>query len=285
MGPRYAKSLTARIDDYNDHLDNDLVNSTSAQDRAAARLLVTAHDTFIRAREPSKPVIADALTFDGLASWNTTPTQLAASYEIARAELVRREQKLAFDHPACSKATALELRASAIVAAARAHDDSTIFSPAPARIGYGGQRHKRFAGDHFLGNMDLIQQTSLLRIARHMPKGAHLHIHFNACLLPRVLLGIAAQTERMYIFSDVPLSQDTWDSCMLEFSVLAPGAEHIRPGNLFDPAYQSKQTMKLGDFLASFPQGQVGCPALTWLENKLTFGEAETHDVCQTSIG
>ena len=49
-----------------------------------------------------------------------------------------------------------------------------------------GDRHavgidtKKHSVEHFLSITDLIEQTQLFAICRDMPKGAHLHIHFNA---------------------------------------------------------------------------------------------------------
>jgi succinate dehydrogenase (ubiquinone) flavoprotein subunit len=52
--------------------------------------------------------------------------------------------------------------------------------------------------DHFLGNVDLINKTKLLKVAKRMPKGAHLHCHFNSCLRPEFLLEQARGRESMY---------------------------------------------------------------------------------------
>jgi adenosine deaminase CECR1 len=40
----------------------------------------------------------------------------------------------------------------------------------------------------FLSNVDLINKTELLKVVKKMPKGAHLHYHFNSCLRPEFLL-------------------------------------------------------------------------------------------------
>jgi adenosine deaminase CECR1 len=254
-------------------------------DAGAAAGVVAAHDACIRARDPFHPVDGDALDVS---------SSSVALYEKAREELVRREAVLAFDHPATSLATPLELRASRIVAAVRARDDAEIYATAPPRSGFGGQPHRRYAGDHFLSNADdLIPRTGLFRIASRMPKGAHLHIHFNACLKPGVLLGLAAKMDRMYLTSSVALvadstlgvREDHWRSAMIEFSILSPGKERERPGDIFDAAYEARATMKFSDFLARFPEEQLGIGAMDWLESKITFGEEEVHSLLQTSVG
>jgi adenosine deaminase CECR1 len=60
----------------------------------------------------------------------------------------------------------------------------------------------------------------LFRISQEMPKGAHLHIHFNACLLPHVLLDIAETMDSMYISSNMPLiSEKNLNICEIQFLI------------------------------------------------------------------
>ena len=247
-------------------------------DQAAARAVIAAHDSFIRSRDPSIPLVPDI---------HLSPAcHDAESYHRAREVLVQREAALAFDHPVVSSATPLERRVADIIAAVRARDDADVYAAAPPRSGYGSQRHPRFAGDHFLANTDLISQTGLFRIACRMPKGAHLHIHFNACLQPRVLLGLAATMDRMFVTSNLALGPpDSWHAAMIEFSILPAGKEFDKPGNLFSPDYLAHHTMRFHDFLAQFPVELVGCSAMDWLERKITFAEQEAHSVCQTALG
>lgn len=75
-------------------------------------------------------------------------------------------------------------------------------------------------GQHFLHVRDLLEDTRLFQVARMVPKGAHLHLHFNSTLLPVVLLGFAKDMVNMYIWSDHRLLTDSdFRDCKLEFSL------------------------------------------------------------------
>ncbi|KAI0388551.1 hypothetical protein F5Y17DRAFT_470367 [Xylariaceae sp. FL0594] len=74
------------------------------------------------------------------------------------------------------------------------------------------------AGDHFFHIADHVEETRLFHVARMMPKGAHLHIHFNSMLLPEILLGYAKGMDNMYVWSDYKLTTpEAFEKCRLEF--------------------------------------------------------------------
>ncbi|KAJ4177457.1 hypothetical protein NW755_013837 [Fusarium falciforme] len=205
-----------------------------------------------------------------------------------RQSIVTCERTLDFDHPCRRGATPDERRADAIIQELKRRDEANVYEKAPSRTGYGGQLHPRFPGDHFLSNKSLIDQTDLFAVARRMPKGGHLHIHFNACLAPHVLLNIAKDMDRMFITSDLPLVSDddcsNFDRCEIQFSLLSPEKE--TPGNLFSATYKARQTMKLSRFLEMFPQIYTkGATADEWLLEKLMFHEEEAHNSLQTACG
>ena len=209
-------------------------------------------------------------------------------YFALRQQLAEDEKRLGFEHACRSVANPLELRADAIVQALKKRDCADVYDCANPREGYRGQLHPRFPGDHFLSNVPLIDKTALLDVARKMPKGAHLHIHFNACLLPHVLLDIAKGMERMFITSDLPLVPDNdyvnFDKCEIQFSILSPQKE--APGDLFSHDYKPRQTMRFRHFLELFPQRYPKSVSPEhWLMDKLVFQEKEAHDVLQTASG
>ncbi len=211
------------------------------------------------------------------------------SYFRDRTELSVAEASIAFDHRCRQRATPLEQAVDHILHRLRRLDQERIYDAAEARQGHGGQMHRRFAGDHFLGNRDLIDQTRLFDVARHMPKGGHLHIHFNACLPPDVLLDIAEGMERMFITSNLPLVADNghenYTKCEIQFSLLSMDREDDAPGNLFSSQYKERQTMKLAAFLQQFPAQYPGVDAKKWLAAKLVFSEDEAHGALQTAAG
>ncbi|EOO01313.1 putative adenosine amp deaminase protein [Phaeoacremonium minimum UCRPA7] len=128
-----------------------------------------------------------------------------------------------------------------------------------------------------------------------MPKGAHLHIHFNACLLPNVLIDIAKDMDRMFITSNIPLIQkENYDKCEVQFAILSPEKEN--PGDLFDPSYINRQTMRFKDFIDEFPKyypeqcirkgiNDENSWVKDWLIDKLVFNAEEAHHWLQTVNG
>ena len=116
--------------------------------------------------------------------------------------------------------------------------------------------HKRTQGEHFLGDLDVINKTELLQIAKKMPKGAHLHIHFNSCLPAKFLIKQGRVIEAMYIRSSLPLTTlQNWTDSRISFMVMTPHeATHVKDsegnekaidlGNVFDEQYVSNSQVQ-----------------------------------------
>ncbi|KAH8722299.1 hypothetical protein BGZ61DRAFT_348322 [Ilyonectria robusta] len=250
------------------------------REMAAARSLIDAHDADISALAPAKQPAWRGINPDaGYASVD--------DYLALRGQMLHREKALDFDFSCRNDSSPDERRAETIIQRLKREDKAGVYDAAPPRTGFNGQKHPRFAGDHFLSNLPLINQTALFDVARHMPKGAHLHIHFNACLAPNVLLNIAKGMDRMFITSNIPLLSDddcaSFDQCEIQFSLMS--TEKECPGDLFSTTYESRQTMKFQDFLKRFPQYYSQTTAEEWLLNKLMFDERETHNHLQTASG
>lgn len=137
-------------------------------------------------------------------------------------EIKRREKALGFDHHCTTEAEPWEVDANSVVQELRKLDVIDVYDKEAKIEGYAGQKHKRVPGDRFLLNAAIIEKTRLYGAIQKMPKGAHLHIHFNANLLPEVLLDIAKKQEHMYIMSNIPLtSKGAFERCHLRFSILS----------------------------------------------------------------
>ncbi|KAL2266167.1 hypothetical protein VTJ83DRAFT_5519 [Remersonia thermophila] len=211
--------------------------------------------------------------------------EMAQEYDELRQQAALYEASLGFEHACASRASPLEVQANEVLQRLRREDVARIYDAAPKRRGYRGQEHSRFCGDHFLSNVELIEKTQVYALIRAMPKGAHLHIHFNANLLPQVLLGIAKGMERMFIWSNIPLNcPEAYDLCRIQFSIMNDDAVRQKgEGVLFDPGYQSGAVMQFGQFRRAFPKGEKA--ADNWLESKLLFDEDEAHNLLQTAEG
>ncbi|KAI1662234.1 Metallo-dependent hydrolase [Daldinia decipiens] len=123
---------------------------------------------------------------------------------------------------------------------------------------------KQFAEDHFSRNVHIIDKTRLLKAARSLPKGAHLHLHFNSTLLPEFLLGIAKEMPNMYISSPTHKlrSKSDFDNCEIVFTLQSTktilddpdagpmleeqklSSKDLKGPNLFHDDYEPRQLMR-----------------------------------------
>ncbi|KAH7028030.1 uncharacterized protein B0I36DRAFT_351473 [Microdochium trichocladiopsis] len=149
-----------------------------------------------------------------------------------------------------SKPTPQEHEANRRLQNARKNDIVNIFEPAKPLVGFQGQLHPRRPDDHYLVNVNLIngpqgtyrpdashvssRRSQVLQIVERMPKGGHLHVHFNANLDPHFLLSHAEKEALMTISSDMALvDKPSFDTCEIQFLILPP--RHEQPYSVFDP--------------------------------------------------
>ncbi|KAI0133830.1 hypothetical protein BJ170DRAFT_607572 [Xylariales sp. AK1849] len=246
--------------------------------------------------------------------------QQKGDYDKDRAEIEGRGKSLGFDYKLTQAADQLERDADHKLKIMKHNDDVVFYDSAPEREGYGGQKHRRFAGDHFMSNADLLETTGLFHVAHILPKGAHLHIHFNSTLLPHVLLDIAEGMDTMCICSDLPLiSEKNLNCCEIQFLVkqddivkaerakLLEDEQRTRASkrltqkkleselcNILDERYQCPQNgqgpwMKFNDFRKQWNESDAyritGMSSKEWLISKLVFNEQESHHPEQTADG
>jgi adenosine deaminase CECR1 len=198
-------------------------------------------------------------------------------YTQAVEALIASEQREGFDGDAVANASELEKTANAIVKAIKANDTSTIFDVQTTADG-----RQRRPADHFLGTVELINKTHLLRVAQEMPKGAHLHCHFNSCLPPSFLIERAKYVPTMFIRSTLPLvNEAAKESAEISFSVLSPDTPRVP--NLFKPSYEPQTWMNYQDFIQAYP-GDVEAVE-KWLDSKMRLTENEVYSVSQTGKG
>lgn len=222
-------------------------------------------------------------------------------YSKALKSLQLAERRTAFDAEAEDLASEVEKRAAKIVHRIRNYDwDKTYGKLVDAK---GHATGKRTQGEHFLGNVEFINRTKLMEIAKQMPKGAHLHIHFNSCLPARFLIQQARNIDAMYIRSTLPLtSLESYASSQISFMVMTPHeATHVKGeekeiyvplGNIRDEDYVSNRWTSYKKFQREFnfvdENGQhlTGTPgAELWLERKMQISENEAHGCSQTGRG
>jgi adenosine deaminase CECR1 len=241
-----------------------------------------------------------------------------AEYHAARAALIQAEKATAFDAEVIATASDIEKKANDIVRGIRNYDWDKTYSlpPSSKRVcsKTGNILVENTAGQHFLTNVDLINKTELFKVARKMPKGAHLHVHFNSCLPPKFLIRQARGIpDTMWICSSRPLVNDAeFRNCRIQFNVFnATGVAAANKKldkdqkisvesqptetNIFKSNYRPMRWMKYQDFVQQFDwtddqdeskRRYHGIDGVEdWLEKKMVFSDEEAHGVHQTSRG
>lgn len=168
------------------------------------------------------------------------------TYLEVRNALIRTEAKDAWDHDASTFNRAPDQHNAAVmVRQIREFERRRLFGNLPSEdipskdtLDMGGQ---------FLTNRDLIEQKSLLfKIAKEVPKGALLHLHFNAELNPEKLLEQAREMrDTMYVWSIRPLiTADDLRETEIVFKIVPAST---RDSNIFDSKYEGKGKVKGAD--------------------------------------
>jgi adenosine deaminase CECR1 len=144
-------------------------------------------------------------------------------------------------------------------------------------------------GGQFLTNKSRIAESKILTMAEKMPKGMHLHLHFNAELQPDILIERAKENDCMFIRSTQPLVRnEDYDETEMVFSVLPLSTE---PVNIFSPYYNpefrapgSKPWMRWSTFREEYFK-RKGVHAEEWIKTKLILTENEVYGITQTTNG
>ncbi|KAL6405621.1 hypothetical protein AUP68_11382 [Ilyonectria robusta] len=119
------------------------------REMAAARSLTDAHDADISALAPAKqPAWRDINPDAGYASVD--------DYLALRSQILYRKRALDFDFSCRNDCSPDKRRAEDIIQRLKHKDKAGVYNAAPPRTGFNGQKHPRFAGDHFLSNLALV---------------------------------------------------------------------------------------------------------------------------------
>lgn len=199
-------------------------------------------------------------------------------YAEARDALLKREAQRAFDWDVHANASELEIVAAKIVAGLRFEDVAIYYKR--ERDNHG---HRRTPAGHFLGNVDIINKTTLMQIAKKLPKGAHLHCHYNSCLPPSFLIQHARNVPTMWIKSSYSLaSEEGKRNAEIQFQVQQEQdvqAPTFSVGNLMQDDYVAWSWQRYSDFRKAFGGDEA---AEAWLCKKMLLTEDEVHGVLQT---
>lgn len=167
------------------------------------------------------------------ASQHTTDS----GYRQTREALLADERAKGWQAPARKIATQTEDDAQQIVLKIREHEriDTDLFGEQPSEAV--PDKSVRDLGGRFLVNKERISRSRLYDIARHAPKGTHLHLHFNSEIMPEVLFPHARKLEKtMYVRTTRPLvSREDYDVTEIVFNVLP---ETTPNADIFAPDYR-----------------------------------------------
>ena len=212
---------------------------------------------------------------------------------------------------ACTVTTQKEKDAAKVIRYIRENERKVLFPnlatenvPPPDALDMGGQ---------YLTNKARIEKESkLFEIAKLVPKGGLLHLHFNTELDPALLLQKAFDAPNMYIRSIRPLlTKDDLDQTEVVFSVIAKDKvntdvdlfSQTYPGtktNWKEPEWTSKVWMKWScfqdGFKNRFPEyhatsSRATCPrrdmnpAESWVMSKIVLSADEVYGPSQTLNG
>ncbi|CZT17177.1 uncharacterized protein RCC_03009 [Ramularia collo-cygni] len=195
-------------------------------------------------------------------------SKASKTYAKNRDQLLTNELKAAWDWKARSSASSKETEAGHILIKIREHernDESLYGNIAGEAV---PKSNTRDMGGRFLVNRERIEKSRLFQIAKEMPKGAHLHLHFNTALPPGQLLMYARNAnvqQTMFIRSNRPLLQPS-DFSHVETEIVLSVLPHdwrTERGNIFsqhyEPDWASRQPrsdcwMNFVDFRNHFPQ-------------------------------
>jgi adenosine deaminase CECR1 len=97
--------------------------------------------------------------------------------------LIAKKYLQVFDRYTVTAASAVEKQANKLVGKIGKKDKKEIYSKFKDKQG-----RQQVVADYFLGNVDLIKKTELLKVAKKIPKGAYLYCYFNSCLYLEFLL-------------------------------------------------------------------------------------------------
>ncbi|KAI1387532.1 Metallo-dependent hydrolase [Hypoxylon trugodes] len=188
----------------------------------------------------------------------------------------RRSGALDFQNSMKFHASADDFKANEKLLEKRKDDEDKFYDKSASSKGSGGNPRTRFPENHFSRNVDTIDKTQLLKTARIMPKGAHLHLHFNSTLPPGFLLTIAKGMKNMYISSPTHKlrSKDDFRDCEIVFTLrplgevleglsedpVSRGRELVekdkRGPNIFHDDYEPRQLMRFQYFLTAWNEEQ-----------------------------
>ncbi|KAI6911161.1 Metallo-dependent hydrolase [Hortaea werneckii] len=206
---------------------------------------------------------------------NFRAAENSAAYRTRRKNLLIAERDQAWGLKARKEASDVENDAASIVSKIREHErrDPKLYGNLPGEAV--PDPEVRDMGGQFLSNKSRIEWSRVFDMARHIPKGCHLHLHFNTELPSELLLPHARRLEEtMFVRTTRRLvAEDDFDKAEIVFNVMP---KTTVTADIFSTGYNpdlkaeyATPWMRWVDFRSRFPSG------LMYEERPKGFDEAE----------
>lgn len=187
---------------------------------------------------PAAPPSDGAIDVKASLLSNTDHEQASGQYGARRKALVADDRGHSWDAKAAASASETELRAARIVSNVREHEriDPTLFGNLPGEAIPSNESHDM--GGRFLHNQRSIEGSKLFAIVKQMPKGSHLHLHFNSEVPAEFLFPHARKlATTMYVRISRPLrTEEDYAECEVVFNVFEAGKQ---TSDAFSPQYNA----------------------------------------------
>ncbi|KAF2432477.1 Metallo-dependent hydrolase [Tothia fuscella] len=238
------------------------------------------------------PMDVDHVAMDAKQSFAThlqTQSDSIRRFDDHRKQLLDAESRVSWDRAATLSATSLEKQAQSVLWRIREDERDNLFGnkaseqiPGPHTLDMGGQ---------FLTNKTRIEgQSRVFQIARRVPKGCHLHLHFNAEIEPPKLIEKAREVPNMFIRSTQPLIEEKdFAETEMVFNVMPDNTESV---DIFSRDYRPEfraagaaPWMRWSIFIREFEARRGGEDAEEWVRRKMILSEEEVYGLSQTTNG
>jgi adenosine deaminase CECR1 len=216
------------------------------------------------------------------------PYAAQTDYEARKRTLLDSESRVAWDAAAIATASPAEKRAQDIAFNIREDERVSLFGNVATEAIPSGE--SRDMGGQFLTNKDRILQSRIYRMAQQMPKGCHLHLHFNAELMvPDEFIKQAQKNPNMYVRSTRPIVKDVdYDESEIVFNVLPSSTLEADIFSLtYNPEFRAPGAMpwmKWSSFRTAFYRRRRQNPE-DWIKGKLVLAEEDVYGISQTTNG
>lgn len=228
------------------------------------------------------------LSVDDVGVNDNDPYAAQDDYDARKLNLLETESREAWDASARRTASAAENRAQTIAFKIREDERISLFGNVASEAIPGSET--RDMGGQFLTNKDRINESKIYYMAQKMPKGCHLHLHFNAeLMIPDEFIELAKENPNMYVRSTKAiLKESDYDQAEIVFNVLPSSTAEA---NIFNARYKpdfrspgAKPWMKWSKFRDVFKIKRNEEPE-RWIRQKLVLTEDEVYGIHQTTNG